>query len=87
MADLKDLNKEHYYPGVVCFPCGNTYGRGIKEGSVCACYPGTCGVCGKATIVTEPRDFGHLKFDWQAQAKANGLMVPVTKSTTTKGSK
>jgi hypothetical protein len=28
-------------------------------------HEGECGVCGLASMVTEPRDFGHLKDGWK----------------------
>ncbi len=55
------------YPETVCFDCGRKYGKRIVEGHVCTCYPGTCGVCGQEKIVTEPRDFGHLKPEWRGE--------------------
>lgn len=49
------------YPDVVCFPCGQQYGRGRRAGALATAYEGTCGICGRQTVVTEPRDFGHLR--------------------------
>lgn len=53
------------YPSEVCFDCGEKHGRGMSKDHICTTYPGTCGVCGKETTVTEPRDFGHLNEPWK----------------------
>jgi rRNA maturation protein Nop10 len=29
----------------------------------------TCGVCGEQAMVSEPRDFGHLKDGWQKEKR------------------
>ena len=49
------------YPAWICRPCGRKHGRGWPEGHVATFHIGTCGVCGIAAPVSEPRDFGHLK--------------------------
>ena len=48
------------YPDWVCGGCGQAYGRGPKT-RFSTWHNGVCGVCGKETAVTEPRDFGHFK--------------------------
>lgn len=63
------------YPEVlaVCTPCGITanyltcldiYGQPPKkfQFSVSTYHEGVCGVCGKETTVTEPRDFFYPNF-------------------------
>ena len=53
-----------YYPSWVCFDCGKKYGRG-RDPSYCTIHEDTCGICKQEKVmVTEPRDFGHLKSDW-----------------------
>ena len=53
--------KRKPYPAWVCSDCGEKYGRRIPT---CATWHvGKCGVCDKETMVTEPRDFGHLDFE------------------------
>lgn len=47
------------YPAWVCSPCGTRHGRRPPRSATW--HSGTCGICGKAAPVTEPRDFGHLK--------------------------
>jgi len=49
------------YPAWICRPCGEAHGRGMPEGHVSTWHMDVCGVCGEATSVSEPRDFGHLK--------------------------
>ncbi len=49
------------YPHWICAPCGQTHGRGMPKGHVSTWHEDPCGVCGKVTSVSEPRDFGHLK--------------------------
>ena len=58
------------YPSVICLDCGITYGRRALGGCT-TWYPGTCGVCGNETAVTEPRDFGHLKPEWKNYEKTS----------------
>lgn len=54
------------YPAWVCNACGIKHGRRMPT---CATWhPDTCGVCGLEAVVTEPRDFGHLKDSWKASA-------------------
>jgi hypothetical protein len=61
--------KKQDYPQWVCSTCGNKYGHGYPEGHVCTMHYGLCGVCGKEAVVTEPRDYGHLKDGWQNHKK------------------
>ncbi len=49
------------YPAWICRPCGEAHGRGMPEGHISTWHEDPCGVCGKVTSVSEPRDFGHLK--------------------------
>jgi hypothetical protein len=57
------------YPDCICAPCGRAYGRNPEGNSFGATYHlGKCDVCGEATEVTEPRDWGHL--DWPLKKKA-----------------
>ena len=57
------------YPSWICMDCGNTYGnRGCGRGATF--HMDECGVCGEYKEVTEPRDFGHIRFqeaDWAEQ--------------------
>jgi hypothetical protein len=49
----------------VCFPCGKRASDKSKTKcfSVSTCHMGTCDVCGKFSVVTEPRDFGYPNFE------------------------
>jgi hypothetical protein len=49
------------YPDWICRECGEAHGRGMPAGHVSTWHEDLCGVCGKFTSVSEPRDFGHLK--------------------------
>ena len=49
------------YPVWVCTDCGKKHGR--REPKCATWHIDKCGVCGKETMVTEPRDFGHLNFE------------------------
>jgi hypothetical protein len=49
------------YPDWICHACGRKHGRGWPEGHIATWHIGTCGICGKSTQVTEPRDYGHLR--------------------------
>lgn len=54
------------YPDWVCADCGEKYGR--REVGVATWHIDTCGLCGSECMVTEPRDFGHLKEGWKERA-------------------
>lgn len=59
--DYAMTQKRKPYPAWVCSDCGKKYGRCIPT---CATWHvDKCGVCDKETMVTEPRDFGHLDFE------------------------
>ncbi len=58
------------YPAWVCQECGLKYGRQTSKDHVCTWHPDICGVCGQEKIVTEPRDFGHLKDNWRFHEQA-----------------
>lgn len=61
------------YPTWICDPCGQAYGDWYKRGTYigpphhCAtCHKGVCDLCGAMNVVvTEPRDYGHLKAKWR----------------------
>lgn len=55
------------YPAWICGPCGDKHGR--RECGVSTWHMDTCGVCGEQGMVTEPRDFGHLKDGWQKEKR------------------
>jgi hypothetical protein len=57
---LKDMIDETY-PKWICGTCGETYGTHAV--GVATWHEGTCGICGRVTGVTEPRDYGHLR-EW-----------------------
>jgi rRNA maturation protein Nop10 len=50
------------YPQWICRECGVKYGH--RECGVATWHRDKCDVCGKETMVTEPRDYGHLKEEW-----------------------
>lgn len=52
------------YPSWVCLDCGDRHGR--RSVGIATWHMGTCDVCGEAEMVTEPRDFGHLRETWRA---------------------
>lgn len=51
-------------PDWVCAPCGEAWASGRARSRFSTWHPDTCGVCGKKTSCTEPRDFGYLKPGW-----------------------
>lgn len=55
------------YPAWICSPCGDKHGR--RECGISTWHMGTCGVCGEQAMVSEPRDFGHLKDGWQKEKR------------------
>lgn len=61
--------KKESYPEWICDPCGRKYGK--RTPLMATWHFGTCGVCAKkATPVTEPRDYGHLKDGWDELKRA-----------------
>lgn len=52
------------YPAWVCYPCGSKHGR-REVNRVATLHEDTCGICGQVALVTEPRDYGHLKPSWK----------------------
>lgn len=57
----------------VCIDCGNKYGR--HKCGISTWHEDTCGICGKRTSVTQPRDFGYLKKDWYERKWAFGVDI------------
>lgn len=51
------------YPAWICSPCGRKHGR--RECGIATFHVDECGVCGQTAMVTEPRDFGHLRDTWK----------------------
>jgi hypothetical protein len=64
------MKTEREYPVWICHPCGQRWGR--RECGVATWHEDECGVCGKTEMVTEPRDYGHLRDGWSL-ANENGL--------------
>jgi hypothetical protein len=55
--------KTPIYPTWVCNLCGNEHG--YRKAGAATWHTNTCNICGtKRVMVTEPRDFGHLKSSW-----------------------
>jgi hypothetical protein len=48
------------YPTWVCDECGEKYGKHPID--MATYHVGKCDICGKDRLVTEPRNFGHLKW-------------------------
>jgi len=42
----------------ICSNCGKKYGN--KPVGIATWHEDVCDICGKKTVVTEPRDFGYL---------------------------
>ncbi len=69
------MHRRKPYPDWVCHPCGMTWGlwysRGEYVGPPHTCstmHLDTCGICNKENVsVTEPRDYGHLKKNWDME--------------------
>jgi hypothetical protein len=61
------------YPAWICNECGTKFGVWYEDGEYlgpshhCATYHyDTCDVCGAHEVpCTEPRDYGHLRSDWE----------------------
>ena len=57
------MTKRKPYPAWICSDCGDKWGR--RECHIATWHTDPCGLCGKTTWVTEPRDYGHLKDGWE----------------------
>lgn len=57
------------YSDYICAECGTAHGR-RSSGPATTWHYGTCDVCGRPEMVTEPRDFGHLRDSWRTAANA-----------------
>jgi len=55
------------YPDAICLACGTKHGH--REVGVATWNIDTCDICGKVALLTEPRDFGHLKPTWEEEKK------------------
>lgn len=53
------------YPDWICADCGMRWGRKPDGNRHATLHAGTCGICGNRDVVTEPRDYGHLRDGWQ----------------------
>lgn len=51
----------------ICQECGHKFGRPerIPAGHLATFHLGNCDICGEIKPVSEPRDFGHLKTNWE----------------------
>lgn len=56
--ETKKLIKRLYEADLCCIECGCTYGKPTTGDS--SMWEGVCHVCGKASVVTETRDYGYL---------------------------
>lgn len=66
--EMSIIKLQKDYPQLICFSCGDKYGRWSREqreGRVCTVNRDTCDICGEIRFVTEPRDFGGLKPEWK----------------------
>jgi hypothetical protein len=63
------LQAAQEYPMWICADCGEKYGK--RPFGIATWHRDTCGVCGRVTGCTEPRDVGHLKDGWQAHGSYN----------------
>lgn len=67
----KKLEHTSNYPAWICGSCGIRYGK--RPCGKATWHLDTCQICGKYTVVTEPRDFGHLRDGWEKEKeKDNG---------------
>ncbi len=57
-TEIRKLTKKLLQADVCCFECGSTYGHPTTGCSTM--WDGVCHVCGKASVVTETRDYGFL---------------------------
>ena len=55
------------YPEAICLACGTEHGH--QEVGRATWTVGTCDICGREEMLTEPRDFGHLKPTWEEGKK------------------
>lgn len=59
------FSKKKPYPDWICQPCGQLHGKRPEGNPYGATWHyDECGICGSFTECTEPRDYGHLKDEW-----------------------
>lgn len=58
------------YPIWICRECGDKYGQ--RPVGIASWHVNNCGVCGKRSWVTEPRDYGHLRDEWRNSEPLKG---------------
>lgn len=61
------------YPKEICLTCGQKHGR--RSCGIATWTVGVCDLCGKEDMLTEPRDFGHLKDSWKEENHAKSAIV------------
>lgn len=57
------------YPAWICADCGENHGR-RPANPYATWHPDTCCICKRETMVTEPRDYGHLQEGWAEVSRA-----------------
>lgn len=55
------------YPSWICSDCGEKYGH--RSPGMATWHVNICDVCNRAEMVTEPRDYGHLRDGWEKEPK------------------
>ncbi len=65
------MTKPARYPAFICHTCGEEYGQPerVRKGLVSTFHFGLCDICGREDLLTEPRDYGHLKPGWEEGQK------------------
>jgi len=77
-TNQREETKMTDYPAWICSHCGDKHGR--RPCGVATWHFDTCGVCGKqGVMVTEPRDFGHLKDTWKTGKQPDINTCPTCK--------
>lgn len=56
------------YPTWICVRCAGKYGE-HDASIITRWYNGGCDVCGKQTLVTEPKNYGQLTPDWRNERR------------------
>lgn len=59
------MTPERPYPDLVCESCGSRFGQTPLAARSGTWHVGKCGVCNANAAVSDPRDFGGLKPEWQ----------------------
>ncbi len=58
---LHKLKNNNLYPNWICQDCALINGGRLIKNHIATFHTGYCDICKRKRVITEPRDYGHLK--------------------------